>query len=519
MTIECASIAEVLRHRARTCAERPALNFEDRITTYGSLDRNANRVAQALLRSGVQPQDRVATLTKNSAVFFDVLGGAAKARVCLAPINFRLSIDEIAFILGDMQPKLLFVGRDLTEAARAALAKSQATAAVIELDAPDEHQTSYARWRNLGMDVDPTLAESAEDDVFLLYTSGTTGRPKGVRIMQSNYAAMLRTFPSIPGFSYKEGEIVANAMPLFHIAGINVGVSTLSQGGTLLPIAEFRPPSMLRMIETAKINHAFLAPAMIAALLQAPEAERTDFSSLATISYGAAPIAPDILEQAQRRFGCDFVQLYGMTESTGAGTLLDPASHRIPRRQGSCGIPWPGMDIGIVDPNGVEVPPHTVGELVMKGPFVSPGYRNQPEATRASRLGDWLRTGDAAYRDEEGFIFIHDRIKDMIVTGGENVYAAEVERALLEHPAVAEAAVIGVPDDRWGEEVKAIVVLEPGARTRPEEIIAWTKARIASYKAPKSIDFVPVLPRNAAGKLLRRELRAPYWAGRTRQVN
>jgi len=512
-------LADVFRDQANAVGAQPALTFDGETLTFAMLDRHANRVAHALLAEHVEPGDRIATLTKNCSRFFEVLGGTAKARACLAPINFRLAAAEIAFILGDMAPRVLFVSREMSAVAQEALARCAARPRMIVLDADMHDDTSYERWRAQGADHDPQLQGDWEDDALLLYTSGTTGQPKGVRLTHRNYAAMLDAFPRVPGFTYGKGETIANAMPLFHIAGINVGMAGLSQGCCVWPISEFVPASLLKLIETARVNHAFLAPAMISSLLQTPASATTDFSSLVTIAYGAAPIAADVLERARRGFGCRFVQLYGMTESTGAGTYLDDASHSIPSKQGSCGVAWPGMRVRIVDAAGREVPAHQVGELIMSGDFVTPGYRNRTEATAATLRDGWLHTGDAAYSDEDGYIFIHDRMKDMIVTGGENVFPAEVENAIFGCPGVADVAVIGVPSEKWGEEVKAIVVPAPGAVIDAQRIIAWTKQRIAAYKAPKSVDFVAALPRNAAGKILKRELRAPYWQGRSRQVN
>jgi acyl-CoA synthetase (AMP-forming)/AMP-acid ligase II len=512
-------LADVFRDQANLFGAQPALTFSGETLTFAMLDRNANRVAQALLADGVEPGDRVATLTKNCSRFFEVLGGVAKVRACLAPINFRLAVAEIAFILADMAPRVLFVSGEMLAVAQEALARCEARPRIVVLDADEHDAASYERWRVRGADHDPQLQCDWDDDAFLLYTSGTTGQPKGVRLTQRNYAAMLDAFPRVPGFTYDNGETIANAMPLFHIAGINVAMAGLSQGCRVWPISEFVPTSLMKLIETARVNHAFLAPAMIARLLQAPEAATTDFSSLVTIAYGAAPIAADVLERARQRFACGFVQLYGMTESSGAGTYLDDAAHSIASKQGSCGVAWPGMQVRIVDASGRDVAAHEVGELLMRGDFVTPGYRNRAEATAAALRDGWLRTGDAAYRDEEGYIFIHDRMKDMIVTGGENVFPAEVENAIFGCPGVVDVAVIGIPSEKWGEEVKAIVVPAADAQIDEGRIIAWTKERIAAYKAPKSVDFVAALPRNAAGKILKRELRAPYWQGRARQVN
>ena len=266
------------------------------------------------------------------------------------------------------------------------------------------------------------------------------------------------------------------------------------------------------------VNHAFFAPVMINLLPQTPGIETTDFSSLKTVAYGASPISEAVLSAATKALGCGFIQFYGMTETTGAGTTLPPADHRGELMR-SCGKAWHSLGVRIADEAGNELGPGEIGEIEIRGPIIMAGYWNRPEATAETiRPDGWLRTGDAGYRNADGFFFVHDRVKDMIVTGGENVYPAEVENAILGCPGVADAAVIGVPDDKWGEAVKAVVVPAPGASPDPAAIIAWARERIAGFKAPKSVDFIDALPRNPSGKVLRRELRKPYWEGRERNV-
>jgi fatty-acyl-CoA synthase len=280
------------------------------------------------------------------------------------------------------------------------------------------------------------------------------------------------------------------------------------------------PQLILDLIGKEQVNHAFLAPALIQMLMQAPGIDSADLSSMRTLSYGASPISEDLLKRASARFRCEFVQLYGMTETCGAGTFLPYADHDPAKgKVRSCGVAWPGLELKIVGEDGTEAPRGAVGEVVIRSPVVMKGYWNKPEATTAAIRDGWMRTGDAAYMDEDGYVFIHDRVRDMIRTGGESVYPAEVENALAGHPAIADAAVIGVPDDTWGETVKALVVLKPGAARDGADIIAWARARIANFKAPKSVDFIDSIPRNITGKILRRELREHYWKGRDRRVN
>ena len=308
-------------------------------------------------------------------------------------------------------------------------------------------------------------------------------------------------------------------MPFFHVAGVNIAVIAMASGARTAIVKDLLPDLVLDLIQTERVNYAFLAPAIILMLMHAPRMATADLSSMKVLSYGASPISDDLLMKAKARFRCDFVQFYGMTETTGAGAYLPPEAHDPAKgKLRSCGFPRPGVQVKIVDGNGEEVPPGAVGEVVIKSPVVMKGYWNKPEATAAAVRDGWMHTGDAAWRDEDGYFYIYDRVKDMIVTGGENVYPAEVENAIAGHPDVADVAVIGVPDEQWGEVVKAIVVARPGATPDPSGVIAWSRERIAKYKVPKSVDFVEAIPRNITGKILRRELRKPYWEGRDRMV-
>ena len=513
-------LADVTREQARALGDKTALVFEDRRVGYAALDRAASRVAQGLLRERVAPQERIAILAKNSDAFYEIWFGAMKARVCLAPVNFRLAPPEIAYILKDSRAKILFVGRDFFEIAARAIADLPEKPVVISLDGANGDWIDYAAWRDRAEPVDPHLEHLADDDVVQLYTSGTTGNPKGVQLSNHNYVnGWLHLAARVEGFDYRVDEAVLNAMPLFHVAGTNVGVTGLASGCTVVIVKDLVAREVLHLIARERINHAFFVPAVILMLMNAPEMAGADLSSLRTVSYGASPIAEDLLLKARERFGCGFLQFYGMTETVGAGTCLTPAAHDPALgKLRSCGIAWEGIEVKVVDAHGKEVALGEVGEIVIRAPIVMKGYYNNPAATAEAVKDGWMRTGDAAFKDKDGYFFVYDRVKDMIVTGGENVYPAEVENAVFGHPDVADVAVIGVPDDKWGEAVKAVVVLKPGARADEAAIIAYARERVAAYKIPKSIDFVETIPRNASGKVLRRELRKPYWAGRERMV-
>jgi acyl-CoA synthetase (AMP-forming)/AMP-acid ligase II len=514
------SVADIGRVQALRRGSAPALAFAGRTTTFAEVDAMASRVANALIASGVQTQDRVAYLSKNTDHFLPFLLGACKARTTLAPFNFRLAAPEIARLIEDSGARFLFVGPDAAELAEAAIAPLAAKPCLIALGFDRAGLRRHDAWAEGAAETDPRLEADPDDDVVQLYTSGTTGLPKGVRLTNRNYLAVFELVATFRGLDYAAGDTVLAAMPFFHVAGVNIALVAMASGARSAIVRDIAPDLILGLIDREKVNHAFLAPAIILMLMQSSNIATADLSSMKVLSYGASPISEDLLAKAKSRFRCDFVQFYGMTETTGAGTFLSGEAHDPTLgKLRSCGIAWPGIEVKIVDPEGREAPPGEVGEVRIRGPVVMKGYWKQPDASAASVRDDWMLTGDAAYMDDDGYVFIYDRVKDLIVTGGENVYPAEVENALFGHPAIADAAVIGVPDEKWGEAVKAFVVARPGAPRDAADIIAWVRAQIAHYKAPKSVDFVDAIPRTVTGKILRRQLRDPFWEGRARKVN
>jgi len=499
---ERSCVADIARRQGRERPDETALWFEGRATSYRDLDALSSRCANALIAAGVKPGDRVATLAKGRDDFFILWLGALKARACLTPVNWRLAGPEIAFVIEDAGAEVLIRGEEFTD-------HGAGLATVIEF-------ADFRGWiAGHGAD-DPMLAAEADDDVIQLYTSGTTGLPKGVQLTERNYAALFASATQQWG-RFESGDPVLVAMPLFHVAGANMGMLGLLQGARCVVMREADPGAILRLVEEHHIRQAFLVPALINMILQHPAIEGADLTCLEQVYYGASPISEDVLKRAQARFGASFTQLYGLTETIGVGSWLSPAAHGEGRLR-SCGVASPGVELRITL-DGRPAAPGEVGEIEIRSDGVMKGYWKRPEATaRAIDADGWFRSGDAGYFDDEGYLYIHDRVKDMIVTGGENVYPAEVENALFGHPAVADAAVIGVPDERWGEAVKAVVVLRPGADTDAAAIIAHCRQRIAGYKTPKSVDFVEALPRNPSGKVLRRELREPHWRGQDRLV-
>ncbi|HYA06298.1 MAG TPA: AMP-binding protein, partial [Xanthobacteraceae bacterium] len=344
--------------------------------------------------------------------------------------------------------------------------------------------------------------------------------PKGAQLSHANILPLARGGLRQLG-DWHENDVNLVCMPLFHIGGSGWALVGLYRGIESVLLRDADPGVILRAIPQYRISKAFVVPALLLFLLQNPQCRSTDFSSLDLIVYGASPAPIDLVRNALKAFGCGLAQVYGLTETTGAITYLPPEDHdgHMPQRLKSCGKAMAGIEIRVIDAHGKDVPTGEVGEIITRSPQNMLGYWNQSEATRRAIRDDWFYTGDAGYLDTDGYVYIYDRVKDMIISGGENIYPAEVESALFGHPAVADVAVIGVPDDNWGEAVKAIVVKKPGAAVTPEELIGFARERIAHYKVPRTIDFVDALPRTPTGKILKRELRKPFWAGQERQVH
>ncbi|MBV8951316.1 MAG: long-chain-fatty-acid--CoA ligase [Actinobacteria bacterium] len=513
------TIADVVRVHGAQRPDAIALTMGTRDLTFRELDRRSNQVAQALRGAGVERGDRVAFIDKNGIEWFEVTFALAKLGAVNVSVNWRLAPVEMAQIIDDAQAEVVIVGPDFVDHIDKIRAELRRVHTIVAL-APHERWPVYEQWLSSSSADDPGVESSGDDIAFQLYTSGTTGLPKGVMLTNDNF------FAGVTGLAeqwrFTDDSVNLAMMPLFHIAGAGWSMVGLSQGCRTVVLRDVDPTELLRVIPAHGVTNAFMVPAVIQFLLMTPGVESTDFSSLRALVYGASPIADTVLVRAIETFGCELIQVYGLTETTGAITQLDGVDHDPvgkPRLLRSCGKPYPWVEVRIVDATtGDDVPPGEVGELWTRSHQNMPGYWNAPDATAAAITPDrWFRTGDAAYTDEDGYLFLHDRLKDMIVSGGENVYPAEVENVLMTHPDVADVAVIGVPDERWGEAVKAVVVCV-GSRVSAEELIAFARERLAGYKLPKSVDFAESLPRNPSGKLLKRQLREPYWAGVQRRI-
>ncbi|MEP0067791.1 long-chain-fatty-acid--CoA ligase [Pyruvatibacter sp.] len=512
-------IGDITRYQARTRPDHIAQIFEGRETTYGELDKRASQVGQGLIAEGMNKDGRIAFMGKGSDHYFEMLNGAFKAGSVVVGVNWRLAGPEVEYIFNDSHSEIVFVSEDFYDIVSAALPNCPKVRKVIALDGGHPEWESFTEWRDKFEATDPHVEMGPEDDIIQLYTSGTTGYPKGVQLTNANYISVLDQAERAGWAQWEPEDKNLVVMPLFHVAGVNVGVIGHAQGCTNIIMKDVDPAGILDAITEQRVSIAFMVPAVILFLTMMPNVNEVDYSCLRYILYGASPIQEDLLLNAQDIFKCNFIQVYGLTETTGGGTVLRPEDHDPARgKLRSCGQPSPGVEIQIIDEDGKEVPTGDVGEIIIKSGCIMKGYWNRQEATEGAIKNDWFYTGDAGYKDDEGFVYIHDRVKDMIVSGGENVYPAEVENALFKHPEIADVAVVGVPDEKWGEAVKAIVVPEQGKSPDPKEIINWAKTQIAGYKVPKTVDFIEALPRNPSGKILRRELRDPFWEGHDRKV-
>ena len=512
-------LGDITRFYARVQPDKKALIFENTTLPYNQLNSRINQAAHSLLAMGVKPDERVCYLGKNTLCYFELLLALSKVGAVMVPLNWRLSAAELASIIRNAKARIVFGTREFAEV----MGEVRNTTDTDSLEWVSVED--YDRLIAEQLTSEPSSLAGYESDVLQLYTSGTTGQPKGVRI--SNRALLSgrarESHPDTPAWNkWHRDDISLIAMPCFHIGGTGFGLNTLYSGATGVIVKQFVATQQLEVMAQYGVSKLFIVPSALRTLLDDPRLGESDLSALKYISYGASPIPMDLMVECVDAFGCGFVQKYGMTETSGTCVALGPEDHTIPEnpKMKSVGKPLAGVQIRIVDEAGVELPAGEIGEIIIKSDTNMSGYWDNEEATREATYAEgWLRTGDAGYLDHEGYLTIQDRIKDMIVSGGENVYSAEVEAALKENEDIAEVAVIGIPDEKWGEAVKACVVLKSGARQDEAAIIADCRTRIAAYKTPKSIDFIEQLPRNAAGKILKAELRSRYWRDSDRQVN
>jgi acyl-CoA synthetase (AMP-forming)/AMP-acid ligase II len=511
-------VSDIPRVHATLRPSRVAIVSGGRSTTYDELDRRSSQVANALLAAGVPPQARVAIASRNTDRFFELMFGAAKANVALVPLNWRLASPELAHAIDDCAAEVLVVGAELFDAVDGIRALLTGVKAIIALEGAHDGWEAYTSWRDRQATIDPHLNTADDDVVLQMYTSGTTGHPKGVELTNQNILSSLPTMAEAGRWTDQDVSLVC--LPFCHVGGSLWGVAGFFTG-SINVLTEPVPLDVLRAIVDHRITRVLMVPALIQVMLLVPGVREMDFSSLNLVAYGASPISPELLRAAMTTFGCGFGQLYGLTETGGGICYLGPEDHDLanPQRLLSCGKPFNSVDIRVVDGQARVLPANTVGQIICRSAKNMRGYWRMPEETSKTIIDGWLYTGDVGYFDADGFLYICDRLTDVVITGGENVYPAEVERVLLEHPAVAEVAVIGTPDDRWGEAVVAFVGRKPQAAVTSQELLDFARGRIAAFKIPSSVQFVERLPRNQSGKVLKEQLRQPYWEGRARRVN
>lgn len=502
--------------------DRTAISCEGTGLSYGELHRESTASAAALLASGVEKGTRVAYLGKESVRFYELLFACAMAGAVLVPVNWRLAPEEVAYILRDSAAELLFVEGEFLPTARRLRPQLPELREMVLLDCAEADGIAFLEWHATGTGEAVPAQSRSEDPLAQMYTSGTTGFPKGVVLAHRSFFAVrdLLAAQGLDWIDWRPDDKSLIGISGSHIGGLWWAAQGFNAGVTNIALRSFSAKDVLELIRTSSVTTAFLVPAMLLMLVSEPDASSDDFVTLRKTVYGGSPVSESLLQSCIDVMKCDLAQIYGLTETGNTAVCLPPADH-VPGspRLRAAGRPYPGIDLKIIDADGRPLPPAEVGEVCLRTPARMLEYWKLPEATDKTLVDGWVHTGDAGYADESGYLFIQDRIKEMIIRAGENIYPAEVENALSAHSAVLDVAVIGVPDDRWGEAVHAFVVLRPDASVAPHQLRAFLSDRLAAYKIPTRYEFIDEVPRNPSGKILRRVLRDRFWTERDRAVN
>ncbi|WP_295687229.1 long-chain-fatty-acid--CoA ligase [uncultured Nevskia sp.] len=502
------TLADIPRLYARTRPTKVALVDGSGTTTFAELDDRSNRIANLIAGLGVAPRSNVGFLGKNSSLYFQLLFGINKAGSTMSPMNWRLAAPELAAVIADAEAPLLFVDRELMPLAESVKALCSQKFQIVEIDPPNPN-SAFDQALAKAANTDPHAPLTAEQAALLIYTSGTTGKPKGVELTHRGFHYMRLCEHLEPALQWQPDDVMLMVMPNFHLVGSGLTIQSLYNGSTLSILPQLDAGQLIKIIARDRPSVVALVPTAIQMLLDHPDSKTADFSSLRLVMYAGSPISSHLLQRALVQMKCKFMQFYGATESSGAITLLRPEQHVLEdeAKLKSCGTPLPLIEVKFVDAFGVEVPDGEVGELIVRSPSIFGGYWKQPETTAAVLKDGWYKTGDAGRRDAEGLLYLVDRVKDMIVTGGENVYSAEVEQVLAKHPGVRMCAVIGLPDEKWGERVVALIMPADGHKPTQDEIITHCRQHIAGYKVPKEVRLVDSFPMTATGKVLKRVVR------------
>jgi acyl-CoA synthetase (AMP-forming)/AMP-acid ligase II len=523
-------LTETLRKAIKLFPEKKAIVCGGKRWTYQDFCDRINRLSHGLIDFGVKKNDKVAVLHPNCHYFLESYYGMAQIGAISVPINYRLSAKEIAFIVRDSESKILIADPIFREQIDSIRGEIQRVERILWTGKGGGGDTRDLNYEEVLSQTNAYEIASAgitgEDIAQIYYTSGTTGRPKGVMLSHKNVAT--HALGTIAEIHLTDRDVWIHVAPLFHLADAWATWAVTWVGGTHVLVREFDPGWVLEAIERERVTLTNLIPTMLNLMVNHPDVGKYDYSSLRVLLSGGAPIAPEVVRKIVETFKCDYIQTYGMTETSPYLTLSILKDHlkRLPyedrlRFKSKTGREFIGVELKVVNDRGEEIKKDEkeVGEIIVRGDIVTKGYWKLPEETAKAIKDGWLYTGDMAVMDEEGYVTIVDRKKDMILTGGENVYSTEVENILYIHPAILECAVVGVPDQKWGEAVKGIVVLKPGQKATEQEIIQFCKERIAHYKAPKSIDFIDALPRTGSGKIHKKGLRDSYWAGYEKKVH
>jgi acyl-CoA synthetase (AMP-forming)/AMP-acid ligase II len=511
--------AEFLQISSLVVPDRDALVCEGRRITYMEMAQRVNRLTNALLSLGIARRDKVVAMSLNSPELIETYYACARIGAAFAPLNYRAKREEITYMVNNSEAATLFVGPrylDLVSAIRPELGDIKNFVCYGPATAGMQ---SYDDLLASGSDEEVYVETSEDDPAMLIYTSGTTALPKGVVLTHLTLSVYV-TNTMNPADPEAEREVTLLSVPIYHVAGATVPLSSIWGGRTLVILPQFEPEAWLKAVQEERVTHSFVVPTMLRRIMEHPDFDKYDLSSLQLITYGAAPMPYEVVRRAVDVFKCGLMNAYGQTESTSTLTFLGPEDHRIEgteeekqrrlQRLRSVGRAMDDVNIAIMNSRGEKLAPYREGEICVSGARIMREYFKRKEETAEAIVDGWLHTGDVGYLDEDGYLFITGRTKDLIIRGGENISPGEIESCLEEHPKIEEAAVIGVPDPEWGERVKAVVVLKPGETLTLEEIVQYCKGRLASFKAPSEVAFAEELPRNPLGKVLKTDLRKTY---------